>query len=551
MRLLLPNLLLAIGVLLLPLAGWADGYPVNKNIDIQHYAFTITLSDSTDEIFGKAQITVLFKKAGIQQLRFDLVNKTAEKMGRGMVIDAIIVGNQPLQYTHGQDEVLVQLLTPSVENSTITYTIVYHGIPFSGLRIGNNKFGERTFFTDNWPNKARQWLPVVDHPSDKATSEFIVTAPAHFKVISNGLLLEESAMGNQTRLTHWKQSVPVSPWLFVLGVADFAVQYTGHFRGKSLETWVYAKNREEGFGDFATPSRETLEFFSNYIGPFAYEKLANIQTASVSGGMEASSAIFYAENLVDGKKSERTRNVIIHEIAHQWFGNAVTESSWDDVWLSEGFATYFTMLFIEHAYGRPAFDKEIMKAKKTVFDLAARMPAFSIISPRSPEQEEVTSGITYQKGAWVLHMLRNELGEVAFKKGIQQYYARFYNANATTNDFRKEMEKVSGKNLQIFFKQWLYQPVSPLLEAGWFYNAAAKKLILRLTQQQAGQLFSLPVEIGYYTKGNPSPVIVKINLSSQQQTQSFSCRPAPDSVVIDPRNVLLCQSRLSALSAPK
>ena len=321
---------LASTLFLLPLIGWADTYPVNKNIDIQHYSFKISLSDSADVIYGDAQITVLFKKAGMQNFRLDLINKTADRQGKGMVIDDIKVGNEPVSYTHQNDEVIIGLPNPSTANTTIIFTITYHGIPFDGLRIGATRFGDRSFFCENWPNKTRQWLPTLDHPSDKATSEFIVTAPAHYKVISNGLLLEESDMGNNTRLTHWKQSVPVSCWLFVLGVADFAVKYVDQFNGKSIQSWVYAKNREAGFHDFDEPTKKVLAFYSSYVGPYAYEKLANIQSVNSGGGMETSSAIFYAENLVTGKRDERIRDVIIHEIAHQWFGNAVTETTWDD-----------------------------------------------------------------------------------------------------------------------------------------------------------------------------------------------------------------------------
>jgi len=168
-------------------------------------------------------------------------------------------------------------------------------------------------------------------------------------VVSNGLLLEESTIDKENKLTHWKQSVPVSSWLFVLGVAEFAVQYVGKFNGKDIQTWVYPRDREKGFTDFAEPTKQVLQFYSDYVGPYAYEKLANIQSPSVSGGMETSSAIFYGENMVTGKYEKRLRNVVIHEIAHQWFGNAVTESTWDDAWLSEGFATFFSMLFQEHA----------------------------------------------------------------------------------------------------------------------------------------------------------------------------------------------------------
>ncbi|MCX6288862.1 MAG: M1 family aminopeptidase [Bacteroidetes bacterium] len=530
----------------LPLFAWADQYPINKSIDIKHYSFQINLSDSSNEITGNATIKLLFKQAGVNNFRLDLVNKTNEKKGKGMVVDAVLLGNQTLKFTHQNDELIIQLPQPSVLSAELEFSIQYHGIPFDGLRIGATKFGDRSFFNESWPNRARHWLPTIDHPYDKATSEFIVKAPSHYKVISNGLLLEESNVGNNTTLTHWKQSIPVSSWLFVLGVADFAVQYVDDFEGKSIQTWVYSKNREAGFYDFKEPTKKVLAFYSKYVGPYAYEKLANIQSASVSGGMETSSAIFYAENLVNGKRDERTRNVVIHEIAHQWFGNAVTETTWDDAWLSEGFATFFTLLFIENEYGQAEYNKGIVKAKKSVIDMTVKMPDFSIVAPRTAEKDPVTTGLTYQKGAWILHMLRDKMGEQNFKNGIQAYYKKFYNANATTDDFRIEMEKASGKDLKIFFKQWLYQPVNPSIDAIWSYDAVNHKININITQTQLTDFnFDLPIEIGYYTKDNKSPQLLKINLNKKQVSQSFSVKGFPENIEVDPRNVLLSTNTIT------
>jgi len=530
----------------LPFIAWADQYPINKSIDIKHYSFQINLSDSSNEITGNATIKLFFKQAGVNNFRLDLINKTNEKKGKGMVVDAILLGNQILKFTHQNDELIIQLPQPSVLSAELEFSIQYHGIPFDGLRIGATKFGDRSFFNESWPNRARHWLPTIDHPYDKATSEFIVKAPSHYKVISNGLLLEESNVGNNTTLTHWKQSIPVSSWLFVLGVADFAVQYVDDFEGKSIQTWVYSKNREAGFYDFKEPTKKVLAFYSKYVGPYAYEKLANIQSASVSGGMETSSAIFYAENLVNGKRDERTRNVVIHEIAHQWFGNAVTETTWDDAWLSEGFATFFTLLFIENEYGQAEYNKGIVKAKKSVIDMTVKMPDFSIVAPRTAEKDPVTTGLTYQKGAWILHMLRDKVGEQNFKNGIQAYYKKFYNANATTDDFRIEMEKASGKDLKIFFKQWLYQPVNPSIDAIWSYDAVNHKININITQTQLTNFnFDLPIEIGYYTKDSKSPQLLKINLNKKQVSQSFSVKGLPENIEVDPRNVLLSTNTIT------
>ncbi len=537
------NLFTTALLFVIPLISKADTYPINKNIDIKHYVFKLSLSDADNEITGTTLVTVNFKEAGMQNFRLDFVNKTSVRKDKGMVVDAVSVNNTAVDYTHGNDELIISLPAPSTKNQTLTFTIQYHGIPYDGLRIGATKLGDRSFFNENWPNRGRHWLPIVDHPYDKATSEFIVKAPSHYKVVSNGLLMEESELGNSNRLTHWKQSVPVSSWLFVLGVADFAVKYVDEFRGKSIQTWVYAKNREAGFYDFDEPTKKVLEFYSNYVGPYAYEKLANIQTPSVNGGMETSSAIFYGEDLVTGKRDERTRNVVIHEIAHQWFGNAITETTWDDAWLSEGFATFFTLLFIEDEYGKDEYLKGIIKARKSVYDMSVKMPDFSIVSERTAEKEDVTSGITYQKGAWVIHMLRNLMGENNFKKGIQNYYAKYFNANTTTSEFRAEMEKVSGKDLKLFFKQWLYQPINPTINASWKYDANTKKLNVQLQQAQK-YLYNVPVEIGFYKKGASTPTILTMNLKEKDQLFSFPLATAPEKLELDPRALLLNDGKM-------
>jgi aminopeptidase N len=537
------NLFTTALLFVIPLISKADTYPINKNIDIKHYVFKLSLSDADNEITGTTLVTVNFKEAGIQNFRLDFINKTSVRKDKGMVVDAVSVNNTAVDYTHGNDELIISLPAPSTKNQTLTFTIQYHGIPYDGLRIGATKLGDRSFFNENWPNRGRHWLPIVDHPYDKATSEFIVKAPSHYKVVSNGLLMEESELGNSNRLTHWKQSVPVSSWLFVLGVADFAVKYVDEFRGKSIQTWVYAKNREAGFYDFDEPTKKVLEFYSNYVGPYAYEKLANIQTPSVNGGMETSSAIFYGEDLVTGKRDERTRNVVIHEIAHQWFGNAITETTWDDAWLSEGFATFFTLLFIENEYGKEEYTKGIIKARKSVYDMSVKMPDFSIVSNRTAEKEDVTSGITYQKGAWVIHMLRNLMGEKNFKKGIQNYYAKYFNANTTTSEFRAEMEKVSGKDLKLFFKQWLYQPINPTINASWKYDANTKKLNVQLQQAQK-YLYNVPVEIGFYKKGASTPTILTMNLKEKDQLFSFPLATAPEKLELDPRALLLNDGKM-------
>jgi len=417
-------------------------------------------------------------------------------------------------------------------------------VPDAGLRIGPNKYGDRTFFSDNWPNRARSWLPTIDHVYEKATCEFVIKAPDHYQVVSNGLLREETDYDDGTRLTHWKQSVPISPWLYVLGVARFAVQQVDDFDGKPIQTWVYTQDRSAGFYDFAVPTKQVMEFYSEYVGPFSYEKLANVTSPATGGGMEAATAIMYGENSVTGERSVRWRNVIIHEVAHQWFGNAVTEADWDDVWLSEGFATYFTQLFIEHAYGRDEFVDGMKSAADRVFSQYEDDPAYRIVHDNLDDMRRVTSGATYQKGAWILHMLRKRMGDEAFWAGIRQYYATYFNQTATTDDFMEAMELASGLDLEMFAEQWLYDGGNPHLSGWWEYDPTSRTVNLEINQvQQVGGLFDFPLEVGIYFEGERRPRFIEtVSVTNRFHRFVVPVNDEPVDVRLDPDTWALFQA---------
>ena len=518
----------------------ADNYPKNPDIDILHYRFELILSDNKDIIRGSATLYILFKVKGLKKIRLDLVNKDDTSEGKGMEVSKVTLNGRTQKYVHRENVLTIVLDQPSRVNQEISLTIDYYGVPASGLKIAPNKYGDRTFFSDNWPNRARHWLPTIDHPYEKATSEMIVIAPNHYQVISNGLLVEESNLNDGLKRTHWKQAVPISCWLYVLGVAEFAIQYIDTFEDKSIQTWVYKQDREAGFYDFAVPTKHTLQFFSDYVGPFAYEKLANIQSNSVGGGMEAATAIFYGDNSVTGKRTSRWRNVIIHEVAHQWFGNAVTEYDWDDVWLSEGFATYFTLLFREHAYGREDFVSGLISSRERVFDYYEDHKNYRIVHNNLSDMSQVTSGQTYQKGAWILHMLRNLIGDEIFQEAIRNYYSRYMNSNATTDDFKHEMEIVSGLDLDMFFNQWLYQGGHIILDGSWKYDDKKKEIIIDIQQvQNDGYLFSFPIEFGIYEEGKVAPTVEQRSVTKRKSSYSIPADLKPNKVAIDPRTVLL------------
>ncbi len=520
----------------------ADPYP-RQPIDVQHYRFAITLSDSTDRIDGEATIRLTITKPDIAQVWLDLASMTPARQGRGMRVSAISRDGHALVFRHDADRLTITLDRPVQTGSSIELVVQYAGIPADGLQIKPNPHGDRAFFSDNWPDKGHHWLPLIDHIADKATMEMSVTAPSHYQVISNGVRVETTDDPGGRRRTVWRESVPIAPWLYALGVAHFAVQHVGEYAGIPIETWVFTQQREAGFHDFAVPTKDALAFYSEWVGPFSYEKLTNVQSNSVSGGMEAASAIFYSAGSVAGNRPVRWRNVVIHEIAHQWFGDAVTESDWNEVWLSEGFATYFTLLFIEHAYGRDEFVTGLRDSRKAVIDFDTKTPDYHVVHENLTDMANVTTRMTYEKGSWTLHMLRSEIGDDRFWAGIRDYYARHRDGNVTTADFRAAMEQVSGRDLGAFFQQWLYRGGVPKLTGTWTWDAAAKQIVVELHQTQMGEPFRVPIEIGITVPGSRVRV-ERVELAARDGRYTFAAGVAPATVELDPGVKLLFDGRI-------
>ncbi len=520
-----------------PLAWASDPYPKNSAIDVTQYIFQLEVNDSTDVISGKALVSIQFKKL-ISDFELDLINKDAS--GKGMEVQEVLWEGKRLSFTHKNNRLKITLLSSAKAGEVATFQIIYRGIPQDGLIIGKNKFGDRGFFGDNWPDRGHHWLPVIDHPSDKAAVDFIIIAPLHYAVVANGIKIEESPIDSNRKLTHWHEEVPIPVKVMVAGIARFAVQYVGKVNDISVESWVYPQNRAEGFYDYAVAVR-VLDYFHNHIGPYPYQKLANVQSKTRWGGLENANTIFYYENSVTGKGEREA--LIAHEEAHQWFGNSATENDWHHVWLSEGFATYFTNLYLENTYGydRLVEEQKIDREQVIQFYLKNQAP---IIDTTIVDIGKVLSTNTYQKAGWVLHMLRHEVGDLNFWKGIRQYYATYRNSNALTRDFLRIMEEVSGKDLDLFFKQWLYQAGHPKISGSWHYDSKTKSVIIELNQVQKGSLFEFPLEIALSQKDGKMEMKT-IEVSAKTQKFTIPVANVPTNLALDPETWLLFEGSIT------
>ncbi len=501
-------------------------------IDVQDYDFDLTLADTTDRIEGVATVRLRVTTDTLTAVRLDLVGPPVATGDPGMRVESVFEDGAAVPYTHTSDILRITPDAGLTDGATHTFRIRYAGVPTDGLIIGTNRHGDRTFFGDNWPNRARHWLPVVDHLSDKATVAFRVTAPARYEVVSNGALVSDSTTGD-TRTTHWRTDVPLPTKVMIVGVADFAIDTVATVDGVPVQSWVYPEDREVGFKDLGQ-APPILRFFEENLGPYPYEKLANVQSATRYGGMENAAAIFYSEQAVaDG---EDDTPLLAHEIAHQWYGNTVTEADWPHLWLSEGFATYLTGLYLEHARGDDAFTKYMEEARRQVVTFHEKRPDEPLVDTTYSDPNELLNTNPYQKGAWVLHMLRHELGLETFWTGLQTYYDRYRNQNASTRDFRRVMEDVSGQDLKGFFDQWTRRAGHPVIDGTWTYDASANECAVTLRQTQDAAPFQGTVDVAIETDRRSTTTLVMRNRTAQTRVD---CAQPPSSVTLDPYTRLL------------
>jgi len=510
-------------------------------VDVQNYAFSLTLSDSTNLIRGET--TIRFTRADDRQtVWFDLIGGKSDTLQTGMTVRSVTLADgKPAPFNQRNDKVFINL--PAQPNQATELTIRYDGTPKQGLIISRNKFGDRTFFGDNWPNNARNYLPVVDHPSDKATCSVAVNAPATYRVIANGKFMGESSLPNARKLTRWQENTPIPTKVMVIGAARFVVDEVGSINGVPVQSWLYPNDSQKGFVDYR-PAKEILQYFIDRIGPYSYEKLANVESTTIFGGMENASCIFYNEKIIVGHKDSDVEALLAHEIAHQWFGNSATESDWSQLWLSEGFATYFSALYLEHAYGKDTLNAVLNQNKGQIFRFSALKPKGTIVDSTASNLMDLLNPNSYQKGGWVLHMLRHELGDDVFWKGIRAYYTAYRNRNAQSSDLQAIMEKESGKKLGQFFQQWLYQPGFPEIVWSSRYDATKKSLVIDVRQaQRTGHLFTIPLTFSLRdNRGRELSRSSKLTLSEQTQTYTIPAATKPATVVIDPDNTVLMRS---------
>jgi aminopeptidase N len=583
--------------LAIPARAMADTYPRQTGIKIANYTFDITLNDANGEFVVQDTVEVQFLAAGVTSVELDLCKFSAQARspqtangivdpcaeptggrggntatpsgGKGMTVTGVASGGQALKFQHENDRLRVDLPRAFLPGGHYEFTVSYHGIPATGILVANNKYGDREFFSNAWPQKVHNYLAVVDHPSMKSPLVTVVTAPRHYQAISNGRLMEQTDLPNDLRRTVWKESTPICSWQMSLGVAPFAVDHFGEYHGIPLSSWVYPQEKDVSFKNFSAFTQPILEFYIDHIGPYSYEKLAQVEANGVGGGMELASDIFYGYGATGPG-----RQLVAHEMAHQWFGDSASEKDWDDVWLSEGFATYFALLYQEFQDGHDAFLDALKRSKQQAIRYALANPDSTIVHNNLADFSKVIANNAqiYQGGAQVLHNIRGVIGTTTFWDGIRLYYSRFRNGNATSDDLRHAFEDAcakagdgcpaAGKDLAWLFRELLNRGGVLQVGGSWHYDAAAKELQVTLDQTQTSGLYRMPIEVSVTAMETPQPggrggraggagappqpVPVQhvhvIELNQQHQVFPIPLDREPESVTLDPQAWAMMQA---------
>jgi len=517
-----------------------DLRPYRPAFDVVDYALTIDLPDTGATIRGNALLTVT-RTSPSDTLVLDLLD---------LGVDRVTVDGRAAKFSRQPATVAIVLPHKGGSRPQYKVSIDYGGVVTDGLIVRQDSAGRWTYFGDNWPNRARHWIPSIDHPSDKATVTWRVRTPAGRTVVANGKLMSTHAVRDANgaeRVEYvWRESRRIPVYLMVIAAAPLEQFDLGETDcglaelQRCVPQSVYTAPEQRGFlpGPFARAG-EIVQLFSNLVGPFPYEKLSHLQSSTRFGGMENASAIFYADG--GFRRRSMADGVVAHETAHQWFGDAVTERDWPHLWLSEGFATYFAALWTRAARGDSAFRVQMAEIRDAVLTDTTVVQKHPVIDTIETNLLALLNRNSYEKGGFVLHMLRAQVGERAFFDAVRSYYAKHRHATAVTDDLRAEMERASHQNLGWFFDQWLRRPGYPEVAATWSYDAGTHEVVIRVAQSGRFGAFQFPVTLAAIDSAGVAhrATLHMVATSGAAQQLRIPLAAAPASVALDPDVELL------------
>ncbi len=528
------------------------------NFDVLHYRIVLELLPKSRSYVGTTTVT----------LRALTENHRATELDAETyrVKDVRSSAGVALKFRHDNGILTVAHERAYAVGDTLSFTVSYRAdsVDVDEVRYGMSKgydlglgFNPATehrsavINTLSFPTGARHWFPCYDHPNDKATTEVIATVDTAFSVLSNGDLLSVTRNGNPgTRSWHWYQSQPHSTYLTVLVAGDY-VMLEDSLGSLPVRYWVYRSDAQNGLTTFGrTP--EIIAFYNKQFGvAYPWSKYDQITIPGIGGGAESTTATVIGESAVVDERATLDWPadwLVAHEAAHQWWGDFVTMRDWSETWMNESFATYYEYVWAKHARGDDEGAWNMENKRRQYYREAETKYRRPIVFNRWNWPNENFDSHTYPKGAAVLHMLRNELGQEPFDASITHFLGRHPYGSVQTNDLIESIRSVTRRDMKSFFDQWVYTAGHPELAVSWSWDAEKKAVTLHVKQVQVQDdhvgRFRFPVEIEVlYDSGRST---ARVEVTRDEETFVLPTKTKPRAFFVDPQGILLASIRYDA-----
>ncbi len=521
-----------------------------RTFDVHHLKLELALDPEAGRISGEATLTLSPLSGSITEVPLHAADLAIEAawIEREGTIDSAGTAVEP-------GLLRVALPRSAAPGETLRVRVRYTAHPATGLTfVAADPAGGRSLqiWSQGEAEENRFWYPAWDYPNDRATSELVVTVPEGLTAVGNGLLVARRENPDRTVTFHWREDHPHVNYLFSLAVGDF-VRLPAQAGEVPLEVYVERGLEPLAERSFGHTADMVQTFARAFAHPYPFEKYAQVTVRDFAyWGMENVSATTLMERTLHDEAAHLTYtsdDLVAHELAHSWFGNMITCRSWSQLWLNEGFATYAEAIYYEARWGEEGLVDRLLNDRENYLEEYEEDYRRAIVTDVFVEPVDLLDAHTYSKAALVLHMLRKELGEEVFWTALHRYVAAFAWREVETSDLRRICEEVSGRDLGVFFDQWLYRSGHPVLAASWSWDRELGQVEIEIEQTQGVDdsplFFDTALDIRIVTAvpdaGRPEVVDHRVRLRGARETFHFPAAARPSFVQLDPAGWLLAE----------